>query len=39
MVGNDLEFAAGMCGAGSGMIPTSVGQPTLKVDSILVGGR
>ena len=39
MVGNDLEFAAGMCGASSGWVPTTVGQPTLKVDAILVGGR
>lgn len=39
MVGSDLDMAAGMCGAGSGMVPTTVGQPTLKVDSILVGGR
>lgn len=39
MVGNDLELAAGICGASSGAVPTTVGQPTLKVDSILVGGR
>ena len=39
MVGNDLELAAGMCGASSGHIPVNVGQPTLRVDSILVGGR
>jgi TldD protein len=39
MVGNDLELAAGMCGASSGWVPTTVGQPTLKIDSILVGGR
>lgn len=39
MVGNDLELAAGMCGASSGYIPTTVGQPSLKVDNILVGGR
>lgn len=39
MVGPDLELAAGMCGASSGMVPTTVGQPSLKVDSILVGGR
>ena len=39
MVGNDLELAAGMCGASSGWVPTTVGQPTLKVDSVLVGGR
>ncbi len=39
MVGKDLEMAAGMCGASSGSIPVMVGQPTLKVDNILVGGR
>ncbi|MDR2579441.1 MAG: TldD/PmbA family protein [Fibromonadaceae bacterium] len=39
MVGNDLELAAGMCGASSGHVPTAVGQPSIKVDSILVGGR
>ena len=39
MVGDDLRRAAGMCGAASGAVPTTVGQPTLKVDSILVGGR
>ncbi len=39
MVGNDFELAAGMCGAGSGHVPVTVGQPSIKVDSILVGGR
>jgi TldD protein len=39
MVGSDLELAAGMCGASSGHIPVTVGQPSIKVDSILVGGR
>jgi TldD protein len=39
MVANDLELAAGMCGASSGSVPVTVGQPTLRVDSILVGGR
>jgi len=39
MIGDDLELAAGMCGASSGWVPTTVGQPTLKIDSILVGGR
>ncbi|NLS12155.1 TldD/PmbA family protein [Vibrio sp. SM6] len=38
MVGRDLEFAPGMCGSVSGSVPTTVGQPTLKVDNILVGG-
>jgi len=39
MVGNDLELAAGICGASSGSVPVTVGQPSLKVDNILVGGR
>ncbi|PJZ69453.1 peptidase C69 [Leptospira perolatii] len=39
MVGSDLELAAGVCGAGSGSIPVTVGQPSIKVDEILVGGR
>lgn len=39
MVGTDFETAAGMCGASSGSIPVTVGQPSLKVDRILVGGR
>jgi TldD protein len=39
MVGDDLEMAAGMCGASSGSVPVMVGQPSIKVDSILVGGR
>lgn len=39
MVGNDLECAAGMCGSQSGSVPVTVGQPTIRVSSILVGGR
>jgi len=39
MVSNDLEHAEGMCGSQSGSIPTCVGQPTIKVDEIVVGGR
>jgi len=39
MIGSDLELSAGMCGASSGWVPTTVGQPTLKIDRILVGGR
>ncbi|WP_407333676.1 TldD/PmbA family protein [Enterovibrio sp. 27052020O] len=38
MVGKDFELAAGMCGSVSGSVPTTVGQPALKVDNILVGG-
>lgn len=39
MVGKDLELMAGMCGSVSGSIPTTVGQPPIKVDEILVGGE
>jgi TldD protein len=39
MVANDLERAQGMCGAASGSIPTDVGQPTIRVTEITVGGR
>ena len=39
MVGNDLKLAQGMCGAASGSIRTNVGQPTLRVSQITVGGR
>lgn len=39
MVGNDWELAAGVCGASSGHVPVTVGQPSIKVDEILVGGR
>ena len=39
MVGNDLKRAQGMCGASSGSIPVDVGQPTIRVSEITVGGR
>ena len=39
MVGSDFSLSCGMCGSVSGAIPTTVGQPTLKVDDILVGGN
>ena len=39
MVGNDLAFGQGMCGSVSGSIPVNVGQPTIRVDEIMVGGR
>lgn len=39
MVGNDLKLAQGMCGAASGSIPVNVGQPTIRVSNITVGGQ
>ena len=39
MVANNLEFSAGMCGSVSGGVPVTVGQPAVKVDEILVGGK
>ncbi|MCQ2527628.1 MAG: TldD/PmbA family protein [Saccharofermentans sp.] len=38
-VGNDLELSAGVCGSISGSVPVTVGQPTIRVSSMLVGGR
>ncbi|TDX59028.1 TldD/PmbA family protein [Orenia marismortui] len=38
MVGDDLELAPGMCGKDGQSIPAAVGQPTLLVDEITVGG-
>lgn len=39
MVADDLDFGQGMCGASSGSIPTNVGQPTLRIKNITVGGN
>ena len=39
MIGNDLVRAQGMCGAASGSIPADVGEPTIRVQNITVGGR
>lgn len=38
MVGNNLSMGQGMCGSISGSIPTNVGQPTIRVKNITVGG-
>ncbi len=38
MISDDLELAGGYCGSKSGMIPVTIGQPTIKISKILVGG-
>ena len=39
MVGNNLDIAEGMCGSISGSVPAGVGQPTIRVSELTVGGR
>ncbi|MEA2103342.1 MAG: TldD/PmbA family protein [Candidatus Cloacimonadota bacterium] len=39
MIAADLKHAEGMCGSSSGSVPVCVGQPHIKVDEIIVGGR
>lgn len=39
MVANNLARGQGMCGSISGSIPADVGQPTIRVAEITVGGR
>ena len=38
-VGNDVDLGQGMCGSVSGMVPVNVGQPTIRIKGITVGGR
>ncbi len=38
-VADNKTYGQGMCGAASGSIPTDVGQPTIRVSKMLVGGQ
>jgi len=39
MVANNQSFGYGMCGSASGSIPACVGQPTIRVRNMTVGGK
>ncbi|MBI9009560.1 MAG: TldD/PmbA family protein [Tenericutes bacterium] len=39
MVADNLDCGRGMCGSVSGSIPADVGQPTLRVIDVTVGGK
>ena len=39
MVANNRSFGYGMCGSRSGSIPACVGQPTIRVRNMTVGGK
>lgn len=39
MVSSDLLLSGGYCGSKSGLIYVTIGQPTIKVSKILVGGK
>ena len=39
MVSDDLLISGGYCGSKSGTIPVTIGQPTIKVSKMLVGGK
>jgi TldD protein len=40
MIGNDLQLDAGVgiCGKDGQSVPVGVGQPSLKIDAMTVGG-
>ncbi|MGE4571268.1 MAG: TldD/PmbA family protein [Candidatus Izemoplasmatales bacterium] len=39
MIANNLERQRGMCGSASGSIPADVGQPSIRVQAMTVGGK
>ncbi len=38
MIGNDLELENGMCGKSGQSVSVGVGQPTVRIDDMVVGG-
>lgn len=39
MVSSNLELGFGRCGSDSGWVPVTVGQPTIKISNMLIGGK
>jgi len=39
MVANNQSFGHGMCGSMSGQIPANVGEPTIRIQNMTVGGN
>ena len=38
-VGKEMTMGQGMCGSRSGSVPTNVGQPTIRVSRLTIGGK
>lgn len=38
-VGSDFALGQGMCGSSSGSVPVNVGQPTIRVQEMIIGGK
>ena len=39
MIADNLDMGQGMCGSLSGSVPTNVGQPTIRLSHMTVGGK
>ena len=39
MIADNLDVGQGMCGSLSGSVPTNVGQPTIRLSHMTVGGK
>jgi TldD protein len=38
MVADNQTFGHGVCGSASGQVPTNVGEPTIRIQNMTVGG-